>query len=104
MTKSSNKQQPAEIPLTKALSPSTVNDNGGGLSSFAADASITGRARRNVWSEAKNAALVSIVKNHSWSSTPWRPRHGTNKEIWEKIASQMSEMSEVFDVAIHCKP
>jgi hypothetical protein len=57
------------------------------------------KTRRNIWTEAKNAALVELVRNSPYP-TPWRPAHGTNKEIWLDITRQMANMPEIFDFPI----
>ena len=58
------------------------------------------KQRRNVWTEKKNATLVELVKNCPFP-TPWRPKHGTNKEIWAYITNQMQLRTDIFDRPIH---
>lgn len=58
-----------------------------------------GIRKRNTWNEKKNSLLVEIVKNSRYP-TPWRPKHGTNKEIWEDIAETISTRTDVFDAPI----
>lgn len=55
--------------------------------------------KRNTWNEKKNSILIEIVKNSRYP-TPWRPKHGTNKEIWEDIAGAISARSDIFDAPI----
>ena len=66
---------------------STTNGTGGGI------------RKRNTWNEKKNSLLIEIVKNSRYP-TPWRPKHGTNKEIWEDIAASISARPDVFDAPI----
>jgi hypothetical protein len=58
------------------------------------------KSRRNVWTEKKNAALVEIVKNSPYP-TPWRPKHGTSKEVWTDITNQMAARPDIFDRPVH---
>ena len=55
---------------------------------------------RNAWSDVRNTALVAFVKA-SPCPTPWRPRHGTNKEVWMDIALNIVARQDIFDVAVH---
>lgn len=58
------------------------------------------KARRNVWTDKKNAALIEIVKSCPYP-TPWRPKHGTNKEVWLEITNRMLEHPDIFDFPVH---
>lgn len=58
------------------------------------------KLKRNVWTERKNEVLVDIVKASRYP-TPWRPRHGTSKEVWTEIANKIAERPDVFDFAIN---
>ena len=43
---------------------------------------------------------MSIYCQNSPYPTPWRPAHGTNKEIWMDITKQMNQMPDIFDYSI----
>lgn len=47
-----------------------------------------------------DVASMQVVKNSKYP-TPWRPKHGTNKEIWQDIAAQMMLRTDVFDTPVH---
>lgn len=70
---------------------------------FADDISATNatdKRNRNIWTEKKNAVLVEIVKNSPFPS-PWRPKHGTSKEVWTEITNQLMSRTDIFDKPIH---
>ena len=42
-----------------------------------------------------------MVKSSKYP-TPWRPKHGTNKEIWQDIAERITrEHGDTFETPIH---
>jgi hypothetical protein len=85
-------QQTPYTPNTSMNSNSNSNSNSNMMDKT--------KQRRNTWNEKKNAILVDVVKNCKYP-TPWRPKHGTNKEIWQDIANQMMLRSDVFDTQVH---
>uniref|UniRef100_A0A7S0XF89 Uncharacterized protein n=1 Tax=Chromulina nebulosa TaxID=96789 RepID=A0A7S0XF89_9STRA len=87
-------------PALMNLSDHYLNPNLGlGLSNYSLMPQKSDKVRRNVWTDKKNAALVEIVKKSPYP-TPWRPKHGTNKEVWVDIAKQINSMPEIFDFPI----
>lgn len=72
-----------------------VSDNGHMIYHTIVPVNPMNKFKRHQWTDKKVSLLLNVVRSSAFA-TPWKPAHGTNKEVWTSICKDLNGHEEFF--------